>query len=138
MHGTGENVAGIRRLRDGVQPVELRPPVALGQTVLAGQPLLRRGNYHHCASSARRCGPSFGSYQASAEQCLHTAVRFMKERGAHAVKLEGGIEKLPQVEKLVLSGIPVMTHIGFTSQMEHQLRGYRVKGATLDRQCQSV
>ncbi|EJM76124.1 3-methyl-2-oxobutanoate hydroxymethyltransferase [Pseudomonas sp. GM55] len=76
----------------------------------------------------------FGSYQASAEQCFHTAVRFMKEASAHAVKLEGGIEMLPQVEKLVSSGIPVMAHIGFTPQMEHQLGGYRVQGRGEDAQ----
>lgn len=76
----------------------------------------------------------FGSYQASAEQCFHTAVRFMKEAGAHAVKLEGGMEMLPQVEKLVSSGIPVMAHIGFTPQMEHQLGGYRVQGRGEDAQ----
>jgi 3-methyl-2-oxobutanoate hydroxymethyltransferase len=76
----------------------------------------------------------FGSYQASAEQCFHTAVRFMKEAGAHAVKLEGGIEMLPQVEKLASSGIPVMAHIGFTPQMEHQLGGYRVQGRGEDAQ----
>lgn len=76
----------------------------------------------------------FGAYQASAQQCFHTAVRFMKEAGAHAVKLEGGIEMLPQVEKLVQSGIPVMAHIGFTPQMEHQLGGYRVQGRGDDAQ----
>ncbi|MBA1245569.1 3-methyl-2-oxobutanoate hydroxymethyltransferase [Pseudomonas japonica] len=70
----------------------------------------------------------FGSYQACAEQCFHTAVRFMKEGGAHAVKLEGGVEIMPQVEKLVSSGIPVMAHIGFTPQAEHQLGGFRVQG----------
>jgi 3-methyl-2-oxobutanoate hydroxymethyltransferase len=75
----------------------------------------------------------FGSYQGSAEQCLHTDVRFMKEADAHAVKIEGGIEILPQVEKLVSSGIPVMAHIGFT-QMEHQLGGYRVQGRGEDAQ----
>jgi len=70
----------------------------------------------------------FGSYQASPEQCFHTAVRFMKEGGAHAVKLEGGIEMVPQVRKLVGCGIPVMAHIGFTPQSEHQLGGFRVQG----------
>lgn len=70
----------------------------------------------------------FGSYQGSAEQCFHTAVRFMKEGGAHAVKLEGGLEMVPQVKKLTTSGIPVMAHIGFTPQAEHQLGGYRVQG----------
>ncbi|MFS2092658.1 3-methyl-2-oxobutanoate hydroxymethyltransferase [Pseudomonas sp. Pseusp11] len=76
----------------------------------------------------------FGSYQASAEQCFHTAVRFMKEGGAHAVKIEGDIEMLPQVEKLTRSGIPVMAHIGFTPQAEHQLGGYRVQGRGDDAQ----
>ena len=70
----------------------------------------------------------FGSYQVTPEQCFHTAVRFMKEGGAHAVKLEGGKDMVPQVEKLTRSGIPVMAHIGFTPQAEHQLGGYRVQG----------
>jgi 3-methyl-2-oxobutanoate hydroxymethyltransferase len=70
----------------------------------------------------------FGSYQASAEQAFHTAVRFMKEANAHAVKLEGGAEVVPQVELLTRSGVPVMAHIGFTPQSEHNLGGYRVQG----------
>jgi 3-methyl-2-oxobutanoate hydroxymethyltransferase len=70
----------------------------------------------------------FGSYQASAEQAFHTAVRFMKEANAHAVKLEGGAEMAPQVDLLTTSGIPVMAHIGFTPQSEHNLGGYRVQG----------
>jgi 3-methyl-2-oxobutanoate hydroxymethyltransferase len=70
----------------------------------------------------------FGSYQASPEQAFHTSVRFMKEANAHAVKLEGGVEMVPQVEKLTQSGIPVMAHIGFTPQSEHNLGGYRVQG----------
>ncbi len=70
----------------------------------------------------------FGSYQGSPEQAFHTAVRFMKEAGAHAVKLEGGAEMAPQVELLTRAGIPVMGHIGFTPQSEHALGGYRVQG----------
>ncbi len=70
----------------------------------------------------------FGSYQASAEQAFHTAVRFMKEADAHAVKLEGGLAMVPQVKLLTTAGIPVMAHIGFTPQSEHGLGGYRVQG----------
>jgi 3-methyl-2-oxobutanoate hydroxymethyltransferase len=70
----------------------------------------------------------FGSYQASPEQAYLTAVRFMKEANAHAVKLEGGLEMAPQVRKLTEGGIPVMAHIGFTPQSEHTLGGYRVQG----------
>ena len=70
----------------------------------------------------------FGSYQASPEQAFHTAVRFMKESNAHAVKLEGGPPVVPQVQTLTDAGIPVMAHIGFTPQSEHNLGGYRVQG----------
>jgi len=70
----------------------------------------------------------FGSYQASPEQAYLTAVRFMKEGGAHCVKLEGGFEMVPQIERLTQGGIPVMAHIGFTPQSEHALGGYRVQG----------
>lgn len=70
----------------------------------------------------------FGSYQASPEQALHTAVRFMKEGHAHAVKFEGGQRYAAHVEALVSAGIPVMGHLGFTPQSEHELGGYRVQG----------
>jgi 3-methyl-2-oxobutanoate hydroxymethyltransferase len=70
----------------------------------------------------------FGSYQAGPEQALATAVRFMKETGAHAVKLEGGAGVVPQVAAITAAGIPVMAHIGFTPQSEHALGGYRVQG----------
>jgi 3-methyl-2-oxobutanoate hydroxymethyltransferase len=70
----------------------------------------------------------FGSYQVSAEQALQTAIRFMKEGGAQAVKLEGGRSVLAQVRAIVDAGVPVMAHIGFTPQSEHGLGGYRVQG----------
>ncbi len=70
----------------------------------------------------------FGSYQGSPEQAFVTAVRFMKEANAHAVKLEGGLSMVPQVKLLTDAGIPVMAHIGFTPQAEHNLGGYRVQG----------
>jgi len=70
----------------------------------------------------------FGSYQGSPEQAYATAVRFMKEGGAHCVKLEGGVEMTPQIELLTRGGVPVMAHVGFTPQSEHSLGGYRVQG----------
>ena len=70
----------------------------------------------------------FGSYQASPQQALETATRFMKEAGAHAVKLEGGARVLPHVELLVASGIPVMAHLGLTPQSVHAFGGYKVQG----------
>jgi 3-methyl-2-oxobutanoate hydroxymethyltransferase len=70
----------------------------------------------------------FGSYQVSADQAMHTAIRFMKEGGAQAVKLEGGRTVTAQVRAIVDAGIPVMAHVGFTPQSEHGLGGYRVQG----------
>lgn len=70
----------------------------------------------------------FGSYQVSVEQAVATAVRFMKEGRAHAVKLEGGRRFAQHVEAITAAGVPVMGHIGFTPQSEHTLGGYRVQG----------
>ncbi len=70
----------------------------------------------------------FGSYQSSPGQALESAARFMKEAGAHAVKLEGGRRILPQVEALVSAGVPVMAHLGLTPQSVNVLGGYRVQG----------
>jgi 3-methyl-2-oxobutanoate hydroxymethyltransferase len=70
----------------------------------------------------------FGSYQTSPEAALSTAIRFLKETGAHAVKLEGGHRVLRQVEELVAAGIPVMAHLGLTPQSVNAFGGYRVQG----------
>jgi len=70
----------------------------------------------------------FGSYQSSPTQALETAVRFFKEGGAAAVKLEGGAQYAGQIRALSDAGIPVMAHLGFTPQSEHALGGYRVQG----------
>ena len=70
----------------------------------------------------------FGSYQLSPAQALETSSAFMKEGGAHAVKLEGGAPVLPQVEALANAGIPVIGHLGLTPQSVNLLGGYRVQG----------
>ncbi|MFD1617061.1 3-methyl-2-oxobutanoate hydroxymethyltransferase [Rothia amarae] len=70
----------------------------------------------------------FGSYQQSPEQAVATAVRMMKEGGAHAVKMEVNDYFVDHVRAVAQAGIPVMAHIGFTPQSEHALGGYRVQG----------
>jgi len=70
----------------------------------------------------------FGSYQVSPAEALHAAIRFMKEAGAHAVKLEGGLRVAHQVEELAAAGIPVMGHLGLTPQSVHAFGGFRVQG----------
>ncbi|MGY2067630.1 3-methyl-2-oxobutanoate hydroxymethyltransferase [Blastococcus sp. SYSU DS0619] len=70
----------------------------------------------------------FGSYESGPQQAFDTAVRMMKEGGAQAVKLEGGVRVAAQIRMLHDAGIPVMAHIGFTPQSEHALGGFRVQG----------
>jgi 3-methyl-2-oxobutanoate hydroxymethyltransferase len=70
----------------------------------------------------------FGSYEGGPAAALATGTRFMKEGGAHAVKLEGGERVAEQIACLTAAGIPVMAHIGFTPQSVNSLGGYRVQG----------
>lgn len=70
----------------------------------------------------------FGTYEAGPDQALHTAVRMLKEAGAHAVKFEGGARVAPSVHLLTGAGIPVVGHLGFTPQSENILGGKRVQG----------
>jgi 3-methyl-2-oxobutanoate hydroxymethyltransferase len=70
----------------------------------------------------------FGSYESGPMQALATATRFMKETGAHAVKLEGGERVAEQIATLTQAGIPVIAHIGFTPQSVNSLGGFRVQG----------
>ncbi|HEX5689269.1 MAG TPA: 3-methyl-2-oxobutanoate hydroxymethyltransferase [Roseiflexaceae bacterium] len=68
---------------------------------------------------------------ASPEQALHSAGRMLQEAGTHAVKLEGGAIVAPTIRRLVDAGVPVMAHIGFTPQSEHQL-GRRIQGRQVE------
>ncbi|MFW0873305.1 3-methyl-2-oxobutanoate hydroxymethyltransferase [Rhodococcoides corynebacterioides] len=70
----------------------------------------------------------FGTYETSPQQAVETAVRFMKEGQAHAVKLEGGERVAEQIAAITAAGIPVMAHIGFTPQSVNGLGGFRVQG----------
>jgi 3-methyl-2-oxobutanoate hydroxymethyltransferase len=70
----------------------------------------------------------FGSYEVSAEQAVESAIRLMKQTGASAVKLEGGSNRVAQIEAIVAAGIPVMGHLGFTPQSVHAIGGFKVQG----------
>lgn len=74
----------------------------------------------------------FLSYQVSERDALYNAGRFLKEAGAHAVKVEGGREVAGLVKRMVGAGIPVMGHIGLTPQSVYALGGYRVIGRDED------
>jgi 3-methyl-2-oxobutanoate hydroxymethyltransferase len=70
----------------------------------------------------------FMSYQVSPEQALASAGRLLQEGGAHAVKLEGGRQVVPQIRAIVGAGIPVMGHVGLTPQSVHEIGGFKVQG----------
>jgi 3-methyl-2-oxobutanoate hydroxymethyltransferase len=74
----------------------------------------------------------FGSYEASDEQAIATAQRFVKEAGADAVKLEGGGIMVQRAAAIVSAGIPVMGHVGLTPQTSTALGGYRAQGRTAE------
>jgi 3-methyl-2-oxobutanoate hydroxymethyltransferase len=73
----------------------------------------------------------FGSYHASVADGVANAVRFVKEAGAEAVKVEGGRNRLELVERLVDAEIPVVGHLGLTPQAVHRMGGYSVQGKTM-------
>jgi 3-methyl-2-oxobutanoate hydroxymethyltransferase len=75
----------------------------------------------------------FGSYEASDEQAIATAQRFIKEAGCDAVKLEGGGASVGRAKAIVRAGIPVMGHVGLTPQTATALGGYRAQGRTASR-----
>ncbi len=89
---------------------------------------------YHCRSVVRAvnrafvvCDMPFGSYQISREDALRNAVRMMKEGGADALKLEGGVEIADAVKGLVEAGIPVVGHLGLTPQSIHKFGGYGLR-----------
>ena len=98
-------------------------PVTLDEMIVMARGVVRG------ASRALVIGDlPFGTYQASPEQAYLSAARLMKEAQVAAVKLEGGVEMAPQIQRLTQGGIPVCAHVGFTPQSEHTLGGYRVQG----------
>jgi len=92
---------------------------------------------YHCRAVARGTRRAhlvgdmpFLSWQLSAEQALTNAGRFLSEGGAQSVKLEGGVDAAPTIERIVHAGIPVMAHVGLTPQSVHAMGGFRVQGKT--------
>ncbi len=69
----------------------------------------------------------FGSYQGNSKEALNSAIRIMKEAGAHAVKIEGGVEIAESVSRILTAGIPVMGHLGLTPQSIYKFGTYTVR-----------
>ena len=112
----------------------------LGMVVLGYEttvPVTMDEMLHHVKAVARGAKRSlvvadmpFMSYQTSPEEALRNAGRFLKEAGAQAVKLEGGVDMAETVRTITAAGIPVMGHIGLTPQSVHQFGGWKVQGKT--------
>jgi 3-methyl-2-oxobutanoate hydroxymethyltransferase len=97
-------------------------PITLDQMIYHAQSVIR---------GAKRClvvvDLPFGSYQSNSDIALASAIRIMKETGAHAIKLEGGAEVLESVQKIISAGIPVMGHLGLTPQSIYKFGTYNVR-----------
>ena len=88
---------------------------------------MTRGVARACNHAFVVCDMPFGSYQVSREEGVRNAVKIMKETGADALKLEGGIEILDTVKAIIAAGIPVEGHLGLTPQSIHKLGGYGLR-----------
>ena len=106
--------------------------------VMAGHettlPITLEHMIYHASSvirGAKRClvvvDLPFGSYQSNSDIALASAIRIMKETGAHAIKLEGGEEVLDSVKRIISAGIPVMAHLGLTPQSIYKFGSYNVR-----------
>jgi 3-methyl-2-oxobutanoate hydroxymethyltransferase len=71
-----------------------------------------------------------GSYEIAPQQALETAIRFIKEGRVQSIKLEGGQEMAPTIERITSAGIPVLGHVGLNPQRQNALGGFRVQGKT--------
>ncbi len=113
----GDSLANV------VQGLDTTLPVTLDEMIYHTR-LVARG-----ASRALVVGDMpFGSYQGSPEQAVANAIRLVKEGGAQAVKLEGGVAAAEATARIVRAEVPVMGHVGLTPQSVHKMGGYRVQG----------
>lgn len=100
--------------------------VTLDQMIAHGEAVVRAAN-HQCITVIDM---SYGTYEDSDEQALESAKRLIKETGADAVKLEGGVSMASRIETIVEAGIPVVGHIGLLPQSAPAEGGYKIKGKT--------
>lgn len=97
-------------------------PITLDQMIYHAQSVVRGANRAFVVVDL-----PFGSYQGNSKEALNSAIRIMKESGAHGVKLEGGIEVVESVRRIITAGIPVMGHLGLTPQSIYKFGTYTVR-----------
>jgi 3-methyl-2-oxobutanoate hydroxymethyltransferase len=97
-------------------------PITLDQMIYHAQSVIRA-----CARCLVIVDMPFGSYQGNSKEALNSAIRIMKESGAHGVKLEGGEEVCESIKRIVGAGVPVMGHLGLTPQSIYKFGTYAVR-----------
>jgi 3-methyl-2-oxobutanoate hydroxymethyltransferase len=97
-------------------------PITLDQMIYHAQSVVRAA-----ARALVVVDLPFGSYQGNSKEALNSAIRIMKESGAHAVKLEGGAEIKESIQRILTAGIPVMGHLGLTPQSIYKFGTYQVR-----------
>jgi 3-methyl-2-oxobutanoate hydroxymethyltransferase len=102
-------------------------PITLDQMIYHAQSVIR---------ACQRClvivDLPFGSYQGNSKEALHSAIRIMKEAGAHGIKLEGGEEVCESIRRIISAGVPVMGHLGLTPQSIYKFGTYAVRAREED------
>jgi 3-methyl-2-oxobutanoate hydroxymethyltransferase len=122
----GDSLGMVVQGHDSTLPVTLDQMIYHSAAVRRG--LERDGARAHLVGDM-----PFGSYQASADDGVKAAMRFVAEGGVHAVKLEGGADFVEVIRRIVRAGVPVMGHIGLTPQSVHKMGGYVVQGKDSDK-----
>ena len=122
----GDSLGMVVQGYDSTLPVTLEQMIYHSASVRRG--LDRDGARAHLVGDM-----PFGSYQASADDGVKAAMRFVAEGGVQAVKLEGGADFVEVIRRIVRAGVPVMGHIGLTPQSVHRLGGYVVQGKESDK-----
>ena len=112
----GDSASNVMLGNDSTLPITLDEMIVYARGVARG-----------CQRALVVCDMPFGTYQVSPEEGVRNAVRLIRETGVDAVKLEGGEEVAPTIERIVNAGIPVVGHLGLTPQSIHKFGGYGVR-----------
>ena len=112
----GDSASNVMQGNDSTLPITLDEMIVYARGVARG-----------CQRALVVCDMPFGTFQVSPEEGVRNAVRLIRETGVDAVKLEGGEEIAPTIERIVNAGIPVIGHLGLTPQSIHKLGGYGVR-----------
>jgi 3-methyl-2-oxobutanoate hydroxymethyltransferase len=117
----GDSLANV------IQGLETTLPVTLDEMIYHARSVSRGARRAHLVGDM-----PFMTYQVNAERALENAGRYLAQGNMHAVKLEGGVDIAPTIERIVKAGIPVMGHVGLTPQSVHAMGGFKVQGKDED------